>query len=115
MHNIDNLGDLLFEADIAVISFGITSYEAAAVGTPSIIICPTHYHNEMANIFIQSGTAINLGFYESVSESIIEKKVKELAIDYDLREKLALKGKKLIDGKGVKRIGKIIQQTLIKK
>jgi len=59
-------GDTLFEeiarADLVVTSFGMTAYEALALGTPVLLLNPTEYHENLSEV---SGLFASLGTYHA--------------------------------------------------
>jgi spore coat polysaccharide biosynthesis protein SpsF len=69
--------DLFVKADIAIASFGVTAYELAACGTPSILLSVTEDHATSASTFEKAGVAISLllsdGTYkEQITESLLK-------------------------------------------
>jgi spore coat polysaccharide biosynthesis protein SpsF len=50
-----DMRQLMLEANLAIASFGVTAYELAATGVPSVLICPTKDHLQSASIFESSG------------------------------------------------------------
>ncbi|MDI6704431.1 MAG: hypothetical protein QME40_07165 [bacterium] len=105
---IKNMASLMYEADLCLTSFGITCYELACAGVPTIIISPTSYHNELAKIFARFGTSIDLGIGRYVTSSKILDAVNSLCNNRALREDMSVSGKRLIDGRGIDRVAKII-------
>jgi spore coat polysaccharide biosynthesis predicted glycosyltransferase SpsG len=100
--NVSNMVDLMYNADIAITSGGVTVYELAAVGTPGIVLCQNEH--EDTNVFERYGTVIKLGLGEVVSENEIVNALQQLIKNVNLRQTMSKKGKKLVDGKGTKRI-----------
>ncbi|MFW5689644.1 MAG: methyltransferase domain-containing protein, partial [Spirochaetota bacterium] len=54
---VPSLEHLLREAAVVVTSFGMTAYEASAIGVPTITIAPTPYHDRLARRagFVRAG------------------------------------------------------------
>jgi spore coat polysaccharide biosynthesis predicted glycosyltransferase SpsG len=100
--NVSNMVDLMYNADIAITSGGVTVYELAAVGTPGIVLCQNEH--EDTNVFERYGTVIKLGLGEVVSENEIVNALQQLIKNVNLRQTMSKKGEKLVDGKGTKRI-----------
>ncbi|MFC1904273.1 UDP-2,4-diacetamido-2,4,6-trideoxy-beta-L-altropyranose hydrolase [Chloroflexota bacterium] len=100
----DNLTELMLWADLAITGGGLTKYETAVTGTPSIIIPQVDYLAELVREFEREGTALNLGLADSVGESDIIKAVERLLKDSALRALMSQRGKKLVDGRGIERI-----------
>ena len=90
---------------------GVTLHEAIAVGTPAFVISQTEHQQSKARFVEKSGAAVNLGVG---NEYDIEKLREALGFGKTKLESMSLKGKKLIDGRGVFRVTEAITQ-LIKK
>lgn len=111
--NVDNMADLIYDADIAITSGGVTVYELSAVGTPGIVLCQNEH--EDTNVFERYGTVIKLGVGDAVSENEIVNAIRQLMEDVNLRQNMSKRGKKLVDGKGTKRIVDTIISLINKK
>ena len=98
----DSLARALFEADISFISSGITAYESASVGTPSVYI----YYNEEQKFIAENLEKHGVGISATSLKELYKKRIIEIIknMNYEKRMKMGLKGKELIDGLGVYRI-----------
>lgn len=90
--------------DIAISSTGLTKYELATLGTPSIQLSIDSAHAEMSKEFMSRGTAIHLGVHSQVSEYQVAIALKSLIGSPKLRQEMSTYGKLLLDGKGASRI-----------
>jgi spore coat polysaccharide biosynthesis predicted glycosyltransferase SpsG len=106
---VESLARPLFEADIAVITAGTTSYEAAAVGTPAIYFFYNKEQEEIANTLEKE----NVGIKISSVNKFDKDKLLNVLDDFSLEKRTAMgkKAKKLIDGKGVYRIIELLSKT----
>jgi len=87
--NPDKIAKVMSQTDFAVISFGQTAYELAALKVPAIYLCLTDDHFESSKLFMNEGIGTSLGIYSHVKQEylvgtilfhIIEKnKVKEMS------------------------------------
>lgn len=103
--NIDYLFRLFAEDDLGFSAGGNTLYEMAAVGLPSIVV-PTMEHERInGEAFASMGYGI-LCREEELSE--LQNLVTSLS--YEARIRMSETGKGLVDGRGVERIWKIIEQ-----
>jgi len=100
----DNMAEQIMWSDIAITGGGLTKYETAITGTPSIIISQVEHQHELMNKLEKFGTALYVGFGKEVTSNDIYTSIKKLLEDYSLRKKMSKRGKELFDGKGVKRI-----------
>ncbi len=94
---------LLREADLAVISGGLTKYEAALMGTPAVIISQLPLEAERAEIYAGSKAAVHLGMKDAL-KSDLGLKVEEILGDYSMRLEMSNKARKLTDGRGAERV-----------
>ena len=100
--------DVMEKSDLAITAAGNTLYELAIFGIPSIIICHHERHNTVAEAFAQRGAAINLGIGSSLDEQKITNTVKNLLDDQSVRSALSQEMRKVVDGKGCRRIVEVI-------
>ena len=107
----EDLDKLMSESDIAIASFGVTAYELAHIGVPSILLSLTEDHAESASIFADEEIGISIGYNHAVNKNSIKSAVKTLLSDVSRRKKMSRRAKKLIDGKGAYRIAKKIYST----
>jgi spore coat polysaccharide biosynthesis predicted glycosyltransferase SpsG len=105
----EKICDLMANTDIAITTAGNTMYELACLGTPNIVVCNHENHLNAANSFEKRGAVINLGMIPSGEK--IKKAVERLIDDYGKRKKLSMSARKLVDGKGSKRIKKHIMEV----
>lgn len=108
----NDLPRLMSEADIGVISFGVTAYELAALGVPSIYLSLTEDHEASASAFERSGMGISLGVASKVSELTIAAAVDELLSDRAKRRAMGAAGRMNIDGRGASRIAERIHRLI---
>lgn len=102
--NVEDMAEVMSSADLAIASFGVTAYELASVGVPSILYSLTEDHERSASFLIDAGAAISIGSNEQyVEERIIS------AINLVLSNKgrlldMSIKAGALFDGNGARRI-----------
>ena len=100
-------------SDICVIAGGLTKYEMAITGTPSIIISPFEFEASRCEEFVKAGSSINIGQVNFVDKMEIIKNIKSLLNDFKLREMMFKSGKKMVDGKGIERIIREIPKEVL--
>jgi hypothetical protein len=91
-------------ADVAVTAGGVTKYETAATGLPSIMLAQVAHQEEEAGRFSGEGSAEYLGPGARVSEGEIAGAVGALLADHPRRLAMSLAGRRLVDGGGAARI-----------
>lgn len=99
-----NIADLMLWADLAITGGGLTKYETAVTGIPSIIVPQVRHQAELSSLFAREGSALYLGYCGEINEEKLAESVKYLLKDYNKRVEMSIRGRKLVDGKGVERI-----------
>ena len=105
--------EVMMKCDIAIAAGGQTLYELACVGLPSISVVSTDNQVEDSESFAKIGSLLNAGFWSSskINNNIINylNKIQ----DYQTRMNMMFKGQSCVDGKGVKRLVKKINNLFI--
>jgi spore coat polysaccharide biosynthesis predicted glycosyltransferase SpsG len=108
-----DLAEELLDCDLALISDGLTKYEAAATGAPAIVMCFDAHQKALSADFATTGTCQYFG--PQVSEDLhpLIQLIKTLSGDFDHRRKMSEAGKRLLDGKGGERIVSEVTKELV--
>jgi spore coat polysaccharide biosynthesis protein SpsF len=104
----DCLRDLMVASDLAVVSFGTTVYEMAAVGLPAVALAISEDHAQAAEIFARDGTLVTLGLFSSLTAKKLQGAVRELINDSARRLSMAQWGQDLVDGRGAERVAELL-------
>ena len=111
--DVENMAELMWWADIAVIAGGGSSlYEIARMGTPGVVMNKVEHQVINARRFARLGTVIDLGYGYECSEEVITSAVERLLSDNELRQEMSEKGRQLVDGNGRKRVLEIIEGVM---
>ncbi|QKQ73548.1 UDP-2,4-diacetamido-2,4,6-trideoxy-beta-L-altropyranose hydrolase [Nostoc sp. TCL240-02] len=102
--NVTNMPELMAWADVAIAAGGSTSWELAFMGLPSIVLILADNQQDIAEKLANINVAVNLGWYQDISEVEIAQAINKLLLANQVRMKIIQKGQKLIDGYGVTRI-----------
>lgn len=105
--NCNNLAEYIYNADICIISGGLTLYEASYIGTPCIVLCQVEHQLVTADKFEKKYGCINLGIMEDVQ--CLSDAIQKLE-DFDYRKKMSINQKQFISQNGTNRILKLIQK-----
>jgi len=108
--SVEKISELFSKQDLVISSAGITVYELATLGIPTIMIPTTAAQIETAIEIEKRGFGINYGIWDNNSkrlESVLSK-----MNNYDLRYQMYESGRKIIDGLAVKKISDFLQ-TLV--
>jgi spore coat polysaccharide biosynthesis protein SpsF len=112
---IEGADDLAVEyasADLAVAAFGVTAYELAAFGVPSLYLCLTEDHALSASAFEYAGMGISLGLADEASDQRIAMSVWALLGDTTRQREMRAVGLMTIDGQGASRIARDLAEAL---
>ena len=96
--------ELFTWADIAVVSGGLSKYEAALTGTPSLVIAQTEHEVDWMDKFESAETADYVGYAKDISVPMLIDALDHLNTDRQARETMSTRGKALVAGAGVHRI-----------
>lgn len=104
LRDVNNMAELMHASDIAVSAAGSTSVELCCTGLPNIMIILADNQERIGEGLAEAGISINLGWFENVSETMIQGTVERLINDQDLRKSMGHRGRVVVDGNGAGRI-----------
>ncbi|MDD1752006.1 MAG: UDP-2,4-diacetamido-2,4,6-trideoxy-beta-L-altropyranose hydrolase [Methanotrichaceae archaeon] len=113
LKNVADMPKLMAWADLALCSGGTTCWELAYMGLPSLTIVLSANQFRVAEFLDQAGISVNLGWHEELSTSAISSAVLRLLIDKETRDYMAIRGRRLVDGIGVKRVVEAMLMDMI--
>lgn len=113
LRNARNMAELMRNADLAITAGGLTMFELACVGTPSLVVCAEPFEVETAARLEKAGAVLNLGFGGSLDYTRLPESVDALAEDAEMRSTMSRCGKQLVDGKGCERIVRLIRERVL--
>jgi len=102
--NVSNMPELMAWADLSVSGAGSTCWELAFMGLPSLIVTLADNQAGIAEGLQNAGTAIHLGWHDKVSSIRVAEALKNVLLDPEKRSKMSERGRRLLDGKGRKRV-----------
>jgi spore coat polysaccharide biosynthesis protein SpsF len=100
LQDVADLATEFVRADLALISFGVTAYEVAALGVPSLYLTLTADHARSASALCRAG----MGDLVTPDPERIASALGQLIMDRDRRHAMSQAGPAAIDGKGAERI-----------
>lgn len=107
--NVDNMPELMAWADMAIAGGGSTCWELAFMGVPSLILTLADNQQAIVQALKKIGGAVDLGEPIRISRLQITQEIQQFITSKDLRAKLSMTGKQLIDGYGCQRISMTLQ------
>jgi len=112
IHAPDSLIEHMAWCDFAIATSGLTKYELALMGTPSIQMSLDH-ENAIANEgFAQTGCSLHLGPSENVTVEQLTDAIDKLESDQDLRETMTEKCIRTVDTQGNVRITEQLEELI---
>ena len=91
-------------ADLAITSDGLTKYETAVTGTPSIVFTRPENDRMLGDAFANFRTCIQLSKVMDLNVVDLSQKIQQVLVDETGRRSMSINGKGLVDGQGLDRI-----------
>ena len=110
--SVSDMAGLMAASDLAVVSFGVTAYELAAAGVPSVLLGLTDDHARSAEALASADVAVALGVHDRVGREEIAQAARALLEDPERRKQMAERAAALVDGRGAARIAERIDEAL---
>ena len=109
--NVSSMATEMMRADIIITAAGRTVYEAAATGTPVVVLSQHPREYSHAHLSMDDGV-IHLGLGTLLSEDDLLSKVRSLCLDPTLRLEMSLRLRGMIDHLGADRIAHRLEGIL---
>lgn len=109
VRSADSLAPHMAWCHLAIATTGLTKYELAALAVPSIQISPDLHHADVNTTFEREKTAVHLGIAATLDAARLASEIDTLMHDSTARSALADNGRRLVDGKGAKRVAQILE------
>jgi UDP-2,4-diacetamido-2,4,6-trideoxy-beta-L-altropyranose hydrolase len=106
--DVENMADLMAEADLAITAFGMTAYELATMAVPALYVCLTEDHDLSASLLNKLGVGKNLGLYSNVDDNRLSFNVRSLINDEFRRKQMSNNAKAHFLTNGAKKIAEIL-------
>lgn len=98
--------------DVAVTSSGLTKYELAITGTPSLQVSFNKDYAQVNKPFLREGAAKHLGVYNAVSCESLARELTALLTGIRRRLQMSQEGRKMIDARGMSRVVNAIRRLV---
>jgi UDP-2,4-diacetamido-2,4,6-trideoxy-beta-L-altropyranose hydrolase len=100
------------EADMGIVSGGMTTFETSAMGLPCLIVQIAENQKLNAKAWHEAGVSINLGSLEELNKEVLCQQVQSLIERPKERENMHMAGRSLVDCRGAKRVArKLIEES----
>jgi spore coat polysaccharide biosynthesis predicted glycosyltransferase SpsG len=104
----ESLVDVLSQAAVAVVAGGVTLYEAAALGVPTVAVPIVAAQRPTVRAFARAGATIAPRSSEGIDPGAIAAAVRRLMVDRTHARRLAARGRQLVDGRGTERVARAL-------
>jgi spore coat polysaccharide biosynthesis protein SpsF len=111
---VSDIASLMSEADLALAAFGMTAYELAAVGVPTLLLCLSEDHRRSALALAENNAAHIAGVAQEVGAAALDRTIVKACADAAWRDAMSRNARLLVDGRGAWRIAERLT-TLAKK
>jgi hypothetical protein len=103
---------LFYRADVAITAGGLSAYEALCAGTPLVATFVDEYQQVTINNLASAGACIDLGSAELLKSRQITGALSDLEENPARRQRLSLRGRQIVDGRGAERVSRVIHRFL---
>jgi UDP-2,4-diacetamido-2,4,6-trideoxy-beta-L-altropyranose hydrolase len=110
--NPNNVAEIMSKSFFAIASFGVTAYELAALGIPSILVSISADHLKSASIFSEEGVSINIGEYSTFDKNQLLMEVNRLLGNPKLIEEMSGSALKLFKSNNLQLISEAIMTLM---
>jgi len=104
----NQMRELMLSSDIAIASGGVTLYELAATGTPSVIITQAENQVLQTEKFYKHSAIADFFSAKGYSDARLEEATSKLLRDVNYRKDLSEKMREIVDGRGASRVAEYI-------
>ena len=112
VQGVNDLGAEFAAADLALIAFGVTAYELAALGVPALYLALSDDHALSASSFETAGMGAVLGLSRVLRADDIARATWRLLEDENRRRDMRAAGLSIVDGRAGERIAADLAQAL---
>ena len=106
--DVGDMAQMLATADLAISGGGGTALELAYLGVPALLLVLAEDQQRIAFALAQAGAAVNLGWYERVSDYDVWHAIEQVSADSACLDTMSVAGQRLVDGQGADRIARAI-------
>ena len=102
----EGLAEIMAVSDLCICANGLTKYELATMGVPTIAISITPDNHRINEDFAQTGALYLAGYLDDLDFDNLISSINSLVSDHQQRVSMSAAACKLIDGRGLNRIKK---------
>lgn len=109
---VANISEFMINADLALGAAGTTTWERLSVGLPSVVISIAKNQEKSAECAAKAGAHVYLGKGPEITDSHLAEQIEILLKDKEMMKKISKKAFKLVDGIGVERVVRKMEELL---
>ncbi len=107
------MAELMAWADVAISAAGTTCWELCLMGLPALLIDLADNQTELAKQLDEQGCAVHLGSGQDVSVKLLAEQLTRLLNASEVRQRLSVLARELVDGKGPRRVVSVLRRALL--
>jgi len=111
--SVKDMPSLIDWADVAVSAGGSTCWELAFFGVPFLVVILAQNQEKIAFDLQKNHVAQNLGWANAIQLEDITTAMENICANMQKRQKMSSKGRKIIDGRGAKKVALSIKEASI--
>lgn len=108
VNHVPNLPSFMAASDIGIISMGITAYEAAACGLPSLVVSHSYENLRAAKVLERNAVCKSVGHRNNLDQKSFIASFSSFVRNASLRQQMGEAGRQLVDGLGASRVAEHI-------
>ncbi|QGQ94361.1 UDP-2,4-diacetamido-2,4,6-trideoxy-beta-L-altropyranose hydrolase [Paenibacillus psychroresistens] len=108
--HVENMRELMEDADIAIGAGGTTTWERCCLGLPSLVITTAQNQEGLTEHVTRTGATGYLGKSNEVTSWIIHERVKQMMTHPEQCREMSARASQLVDGLGISRICKELRK-----
>ena len=110
--DIENIGELMSEADLAIGAGGSTTLERCYVGVPSLVIVVAENQKETTAALDMVGALQCLGWHSAINSDVIYRSLKKYINDPKKLEEMCINARKVIGGNDFCGVNGVVSEIL---
>jgi UDP-2,4-diacetamido-2,4,6-trideoxy-beta-L-altropyranose hydrolase len=107
-----NVEQSLYRADLAITAGGISAYEALCAGTPLLALSHDPLQQITISELARRNACIDLGPGNELTPREIVEAVARVDSDLELRKRLSIQGRRIVDGRGCERVCELVRRSI---
>ena len=104
LSNVENMPEVMTQADLAISAGGGTCYELAIMQVPMFLITMASNHEQTVEAYSRTKAAYSAGWFDALGCESLAVSLRSLIGDLKLRKELVENARRMVDGKGAQRV-----------